>query len=648
MNAPVIIYDTSHNKVAYLPLAFDVAYHMRANELGRAWFSVPLDDTHLSVIQELCYAEIYNGETRVELFRIITSWKDQKNGKEYQRFECEHALGTLMDYEFDDTFYEGVGGTADAITDILAEDPSARWQLGTCAFTESYLYEWARGTSLLKALLDVPKRFQSGYFWTYDTTTYPWTINLIEPPTDVTAYVDYGRNMKAISRKKDLSGLVTKLYPHGANAGADQIDITSETGGDAFITNNIGTYGTITHHWTDQRYKTAAELYAAAVDHLAIVSEPAYTYWIDQADLILLTGESIDVYTIGALVKVDNPEISITTEVRVMEIKKSDVTGKPGDIKVTFANKGQEFDLSPKLGVNDLSGVNITDMPGGVPGQMPAAPDGAGLYVTTDYLGYHTGAAWATYMDITGKLWAEHGGYYIHFDPAADPPLTIRADGTWEGAVSISNLTVGSLGVAMTLTTGGKIESSNFVTGTSGWQIDRDGSAEFQDVVIRGTLNASDLDAGSINFATIGRANLSIIAAEIGNGQIIYGKIFANAVRTAELYIDGDLQFKPGAVWNNILGIDSLHHSDAGDTANPFITLAETTLYLNSGTTIGNDIIVWAKDKLEMAAQGQISLTSGGATLYVDGNIRMTALPNSDPSITGVLYHTAGYVRISL
>jgi len=421
MNAPVIIYDTSLNKVAYLPLAFDVAYHLRANEVGRAWFSVPLDDTHLSEIQELRYAEIFDGDTRVELFRILTSWKDQKGGEEYQRFECEHVLGTLMDDEFDDTFYTGApAGTTAAIAAILAEQGTGRWVIGTCAFSESYLYEWARGVSLLKAILDIPKRFQSGYFWTFDTSSYPWTLNLIVPPTTITAYVDYGRNMKSISRKKDLTGLVTKLYPHGANAGADQIGITSEEpSSNAYITNNTATYGTITHHWTDQRYTTAAELYAAAVAYLAVISEPAYTYWIDQADLYQLTGESIDSFTIGALVQVDNPEIDITTDVRVMEIRKSDVTGKPGDITLTFANKGEEFDLSPKLGVNDLSGINITDIPGGIPGALPGVPSSAGLYITTDYLGYSDGANWKTYMDNVGRLYAEHGAYYFRFNPVA-------------------------------------------------------------------------------------------------------------------------------------------------------------------------------------------------------------------------------------
>lgn len=421
MQAPVIIYDTSLNKVAYLPRAFDVAYELRANEVGRAWFSIPLDDVHLSEVTELRFAEIFDGDTRVELFRIIKSWKSRDGTKEGMRFECEHVLATLMDDEFDDTFYAGaVSGTSQAITDVLAEQGTGRWQKGTVAFSESYLYEWARGTTLLKALFDLPKRFQEGYFWTFDTTSNPWTINLIAPPTSVTAYIDYSRNLKSIERETDLTGLVTKLYAWGAGAGADQIDITSEEpSSNAYLTNNTGTYGTIVHHWTDQRYETAAELYAAAQEKIADLSTPRYVYRIQAADLYRLTKESIDDFDIGTLVKVTDDDLDIEVDVRVMGITKSDVTGSPGEVQYELANKGEEFDLGEKLKSNDLSGISITNIPGGAVGALPTTPSDAGLYISSAYLGYHDGSNWKTYMDNAGRLYAEGGSYYFRWDPVA-------------------------------------------------------------------------------------------------------------------------------------------------------------------------------------------------------------------------------------
>jgi len=441
-SAPVIIYDTSLNKVAYLPLAFDIAYELRANEVGRAWFSIPLDDPHLSEVTELRFAEVYDGLQRVEMFRIIKSWKSRDGSQEGWRFECEHVLATLMDDQFDDTFYAGApAGTSQAITDILAEQGTGRWTKGTVAFSESYLYEWGRGVSLLKALLDLPKRFQKGYFWTFDTTSYPWTINLIAPPASVTAYIDYGRNLQSISRETDMTGLVTKLYAWGAGAGADQIDITSEEpSGHEYIANNTGTYGTIVHHWTDQRYDTAAELYAAAQEKLAVISEPRYVYKIDAADLYHLTQESIDSFSIGTLVTVADEGMDIDVDVRVMGITKSDVTGSPGDVKFVLANKGEEFDFDERLKSNDLSGVTITNIPGGPIGGLPGTPSDPGLYVTSAYLGYHDGTNWKTYMDMYGRLYAQHDDCYFRFDPVLGT-LDIKAAITITGGSGIGNLT---------------------------------------------------------------------------------------------------------------------------------------------------------------------------------------------------------------
>jgi len=649
MTAPVIIYDTSLNKAAYLPLAFSVAYHLRANEVGRAWFSVPIDDPHISEIQELRYAEIFNGDTRIELFRILTSWKD---GEGNQRFECEHVLGTLMDDEFDDTFYTGaVAGTTAALTAILAEQGTSRWSLGTCAFSESFLYEWPRGTSLLKGLLDVPKRFQEGYFWTYDTTTYPWTINLIAPPTTVTAYVDYGRNMKSISRKKDLAELVTKLYPHGANAGADQIGITSvEPSGFAYITNNTGTYGTITHHWTDQRYTTEAELYAAAVEHLANISEPAYTYAIDAADLVLLTGESIDVYTIGALVQVDNPEIDITTDVRVMEIKKSDVTGKPGDISLTFANKGQEFDLSPKLGVNDLSGVNITDIPGGIPGALPGDPGAAGLWVTTDYLGYWDGALWATYMDITGKLYAQQADAYFRFNPAGTGTLDIKCT-----AINIDGIlnVVNTGNIVDLAVTNGKINTmtvSKLTTGTLSAQTITLANAG---AIMQGKVSYADTDAGFWLGAGDVNALFNIGDATeffkwTGSGIYISGSI--TGTLSADLNMGshaftncGDFR---GDGYSAVGPIEVFNPSENywyGANATTYILLAATgsLRWSETGT-------VYSGTDTHIEAGGDVYLTAGDdIILDATGDVICSTLPSSNPSVAGALYTNLGYIRIS-
>ena len=52
------------------------------------------------------------------------------------------------------------------------------------------------------------------------------------------------------------------------------------------------------------------------------------------------------------------------------------------------------------------------------------------------------------------------------------------------------------------------IRSPNFVTGLTGWSINRDGTAEFNNAIIRGLLQAGSIIAGSISQATIGSSIL--------------------------------------------------------------------------------------------------------------------------------------------
>jgi hypothetical protein len=63
------------------------------------------------------------------------------------------------------------------------------------------------------------------------------------------------------------------------------------------------------------------------------------------------------------------------------------------------------------------------------------------------------------------------------------------------------------------------IESDNYVAGTSGWKIERDtGDAEFQNAIIRGTLNATDITAGTLSAANI---NLSGSQLQNSGGSLI-------------------------------------------------------------------------------------------------------------------------------
>ncbi len=110
------------------------------------------------------------------------------------------------------------------------------------------------------------------------------------------------------------------------------------------------------------------------------------------------------------------------------------------------------------------------------------------------------------------------------------------------------------------------IQSDNFVAGTSGWKIERNtGSAEFQDVIIRGTLNADDITVGTLDADRIAADTITVdklatgetgaITITIGAGGVIQSTdaspdvvingdgsaTFKNLTVTGNSSVDGDL-----------------------------------------------------------------------------------------------------------
>jgi len=103
---------------------------------------------------------------------------------------------------------------------------TAHWQLGTCSFARNFLHYWIPGTSLLAALWQISGRlYDETWQWTFDTTSYPWTLNLVEPGDDVVAVIDYRLNMQEIKRTRGAQKIVNRLYPRGNGAGVDELTI---------------------------------------------------------------------------------------------------------------------------------------------------------------------------------------------------------------------------------------------------------------------------------------------------------------------------------------------------------------------------------------------------------------------------------------
>ena len=332
------IYNQNMEWVAVLDKATDVGYRQVMNSLWMANFTLPADDPKNGYCQPFFYVEIFDGDKRVELFRIM---KDQlvRSQKGHVTYLCEHVITTLID---DIMFqYHQIGNigvfTPEVINYILSFQEVQNWRLGQCAFNHQFLYKW-ESENLLAALCDVPKPFAEEWHFTYDTTTYPWTVNLVRAENILGCEIRYRKNMQGISRERDVKNLFTRIYPLGYGEGDNQLTIKDVNNGVPYLQSETASiYGIKSVPWVDRRFEDAENMKATAAGMLKKFSVPFVSYSVDSIDLFKRTGQGFDEFKEGKIVRVIDKRDGINVDTRIMEITKHDVT--KADVNVVIANR---------------------------------------------------------------------------------------------------------------------------------------------------------------------------------------------------------------------------------------------------------------------------------------------------------------------
>jgi len=362
------VYNKDLNLIAILQNAFNVGYDKKINSLWLANFSLPGNDPKAIYCQPFNYVEIFDGDERVDLFRIMPGTYEKQNGSMQHDFSCEHVLSTL----FDDVLFQYHQLTnqspSNVISYILSKQTVQRWQLGTVDFTALYSYKW-ENENLASAIASVTKPYTEEFLWTWDTTVYPWRLNLVRPSTQISAYIRYRKNLKGITKQVDPSNIVTRYYPLGYGEGDNQLTIKSVNGGVPYITaDTAATYGIISDFFIDKTEENPAMLKAKAEKALNSAKVPKIIYTVDAADIHQITKEPIDRFVEGALVQVYDDESGIEFAARIIGVAKPDLTGDPGNIKLEIANVDTKklsyevFEIKNRQRISDVYAQGATNI----------------------------------------------------------------------------------------------------------------------------------------------------------------------------------------------------------------------------------------------------------------------------------------------
>lgn len=349
--------------------AFNISYEKRFNEVWSASFSLPLDDIKNEFCKPFFFVEIFEDDEmteRIDLFRIMPKRARKNEGAKTITYECEHVLATLMD-DILFQYHQTTGlPTDETLEYILEKQTKKHWQLGRVDFTLFFHYKWENET-LLRALFSVPRPFDRHYQWKWDTTSYPWTLNLVEPPSTADVEIRYRKNMREIERTVDPNDIVTRLYPLGYGEGVNQLTIRSvNPTGQPYIEKNVDKYGVVARAWVDRRFEDPESLFATAQAMLDELSRPFVSYRVSAVDLSKLADYPVERFDVGQIVKVIDEDFG-EFEARIVSVRKRDVKGDPGNVEIEIANKkkniaGSIADLNDRQRINEVYAQGATNV----------------------------------------------------------------------------------------------------------------------------------------------------------------------------------------------------------------------------------------------------------------------------------------------
>lgn len=369
--------DVNRRAIAYLENAYDVSYEKEANSIWSASFSLPLNDRKVSKVKQLGYVEIVDidGEY-IGLFRVMPELTTVNADRSEVKFELKHVLSTLMDSVIF-KYHEIPPNTStrEVLEYLLNLQKVKHWKLGRCDFGKYFQYSWENENGLVDALWSVPKPFVDEYMWTYDTTTYPWVLNLIKPDLNVTARVRESHNLKGFKIEKNPNQLVNRVYPLGSGEGVNQLNIKKvNPTGQAYIENaqSIIDNGLIEYIWVDRRFTDAKTLYESAKALLEKFAQAKVSWEIDAVDLlkcVTLPGEKIpkiDELRLGKVIQIRTEKFGMIN-MRILKESKSDMFADPGNIQLFIGNVLTDLgttqaDIERKIEINQLYSQGATNI----------------------------------------------------------------------------------------------------------------------------------------------------------------------------------------------------------------------------------------------------------------------------------------------
>lgn len=336
------IYDLNLRRTGELRTAEITDLKLKDTPLSCVTVTVPTKDIGSFGYRQ--FVEIFDAAgKRIDLFRVTEIPKGVYGRAGTKKLKCDQVLCTLSD-DITPTYMQ-IGGNGQplesCIRQVLACQQTARWKLGRCDFATLYEYSFA-SEGLLSALLKLIEPIPDALMTT-DTTSYPWTLNVVRADDTDATELRYSRNMEEISEEVLDTNFATRLYPLGYGEGVNQLNIKSVNGGTAYIDSPTqALWGVVSKPYVDTTITDAATLLAQGRAALELCCNPHVSYGVTCKDISILTCEKMDAFYAGRMARIIYRDYGLTIRARVREIHYPKPITEPWNAKLTIANRSAD------------------------------------------------------------------------------------------------------------------------------------------------------------------------------------------------------------------------------------------------------------------------------------------------------------------
>lgn len=297
------------------------------------------------------WVKLYNQNGFAGIYRMTSSDRDVMTDKTYV---LKHGIDILHDSHWEaETDFSGT--RTEFLTAVLNQQKNLiggvkPWVLGTCDDTATMTKKinYDNCLDLLQWLED-----EGGdYVFTYDQSSFPWTVNFVSKSSTVACEFRLKRNMEKCQISINDSKLCTRLLLE-VNAMMPDEDLDDVDQNERIVrtydnATSQATYGIITKHEDIDTKDTLpsgpfTEADAYAQKYLNERADPVLTVRIDGYELSKYTGDSWDEAQIGTLCRVAVPDYATFISERLTQVNYPDVFGLPGKVTVTLSNATSKY-----------------------------------------------------------------------------------------------------------------------------------------------------------------------------------------------------------------------------------------------------------------------------------------------------------------